>query len=209
MISSTAPPPSFLFLFSILGSRIDTGHLVIFLLNWHVHGVAVVQGDGLIAQGIWFQNTAGPKGHQAVALRVSADRAAFYQCNFDGYQDTLYAHNYRQYYRDCTVMGTIDYIFGNSIAVFQNCRLLAKKSTEAGQTNLYTAQGKTDRSQPTGFSFQECFFDGTSELRRNQKTFKTFLGMPWKPYSTAVLLRSTVQGHIPRAGRHGTTPTMV
>ncbi|KAJ4727906.1 Pectinesterase [Melia azedarach] len=55
-------------------------------------------GEGFIAQNMGFTNTAGPEGHQAVALRVQADRAAIFGCRIDGYQDTLYAHTYRQFY---------------------------------------------------------------------------------------------------------------
>lgn len=158
--------------------------------------VAVVEGQGFKAKGIQVRNTAGPAGHQAVALRVSADKSSFYQCTFDSFQDTLYVHNYRQFYRDCTIKGTIDYIFGNAWAVFQNCRLTAKKSTIVGQVNVYTAQGKTDRGQTTGISFQSCTFDATTDLARNSKAFPTYLGRPWKAYATTVLLRSRILAHV-------------
>lgn len=164
------------------------------------NGYAVVSGTGFLAQGITVQNSAGADGHQAVAVRVSADAVAFHKCSFDSFQDTLYAHNYRQYYRDCQIFGTVDFIFGNSFAVFQNCRLLAKKSTIPSQSNIYTAQGRTDRAQGTGLSFQSCVFDATGDLQKSQKDFKTFLGRPWKPYSTAILLRCTIQGHVDPQG---------
>ena len=72
------------------------------------------------------QNTAGPSGHQAVAVRVSADQVIFYRCIFEGWQSTLHAHTFRHFYRECTISGTVDFIFGNAAAAFQLCNITAK-----------------------------------------------------------------------------------
>lgn len=160
----------------------------------------IVEGPGFIGKAITVRNTAGADGFQAVAMRVSADMAAFYDCVFDGFQDTLYTHTFRQYYRDLTVMGTVDFIFGNGAVAFQNCTIIAKKPPLVGQQNTYTAQGKTDLGQATGLSFQSCTFDGTPELKANKATFKTYLGRPWKPYSTHVNLKCNLMEHIDPEG---------
>ncbi|KAJ6935219.1 hypothetical protein NC652_010274 [Populus alba x Populus x berolinensis] len=65
-------------------------------------------GDGFIAQDIWFQNTARPQKHQAVALRIGADQSVINRCRIDAYQDTLFAHSLRRFYRDCYITGTVD-----------------------------------------------------------------------------------------------------
>ena len=87
---------------------------------------AAVSGRGFIARDMTFRNTAGPENHQAVALRVDSDQSAFYRCSMEGYQDTLYAHSLRQFYRECDIYGTIDYIFGNGAAVFQQCKIYTR-----------------------------------------------------------------------------------
>ncbi|KAJ7559440.1 hypothetical protein O6H91_04G085400 [Diphasiastrum complanatum] len=53
----------------------------------------------------------GAVGRQAVALRISGDKAAFYRCNFHGAQDTLYDDKGRHYFSNCFIQGSIDFIF--------------------------------------------------------------------------------------------------
>ena len=113
--------------------------------------LSAVVGDGFIAKGITFENSAGPSKHEAVAVRSDADLSAFYQCSFVGYQDTLYVHSLRQFYRECDIYGTVDFIFGNAAVVFQNCNLYARKPN-ANQQNTFTAQGREDPNQNTGIS---------------------------------------------------------
>ncbi|KAI9090382.1 hypothetical protein K1719_028717 [Acacia pycnantha] len=93
--------------------------------TFHSATVAVV-GEGFLARDITFENTAGHAKHQAVALRVGSDFAAFYQCDFLGYQDTLYVHHNRQFFISCLITGTVDFIFGNSAALFQDCDIHAR-----------------------------------------------------------------------------------
>ncbi|KAK9292912.1 hypothetical protein L1049_020893 [Liquidambar formosana] len=86
-----------------------------------------VTGEGFIARGITFRNTAGPQNHQAVALRSGSDLSVFYSCGFEGYQDTLYVHSQRQFYKNCYIYGTVDFIFGNAAVVLQNCMIYARR----------------------------------------------------------------------------------
>ncbi|KAL2491948.1 putative pectinesterase/pectinesterase inhibitor 13 [Abeliophyllum distichum] len=76
--------------------------------------------------------------HQAVALRVQADRSVFLHCRMEGYQDTLYAQTHRQFYRSCYITGTVDFIFGDAAAIFQNCMIYAALGTshDTGQWYL-------------------------------------------------------------------------
>ncbi|CAM8914260.1 unnamed protein product [Rhodiola kirilowii] len=142
-----------------------------------------VNGRGFVAKDMGFKNTAGPKKLQAVAVRSSSDKSVFFRCSFDAYQDTLYALSNRQFYRDCVVIGTIDFIFGNAAVVFQNCRIRVRQPLP-GQFNAVTAQGKTDPNQNTGTSVHKCRIDAYDEVL----TARTYLGRPWKSYSTAVVM---------------------
>lgn len=88
--------------------------------------IAAVFGRNFMAREMGFRNTAGPEKHQAVALMTSADQAVFYRCHVDAFQDTLYAHAQRQFYRECNIYGTVDFIFGNSAVVIQTSNILPK-----------------------------------------------------------------------------------
>ena len=93
-----------------------------------MHGnTAAVVGNNFLARDLTIENSAGPSKHQAVALRVGADLSAFYRCSFVGYQDTLYVHSLRQFFRECDIYGTIDFVFGNSAVVLQICNLYARR----------------------------------------------------------------------------------
>lgn len=61
----------------------------------------------------------GAIGKQAVAFRISADTAALLGCRFLGAQDTLYDHVGRHYYKDCYIEGSVDFIFGNGLSLFE------------------------------------------------------------------------------------------
>ncbi|XP_015885999.2 pectinesterase [Ziziphus jujuba] len=154
-----------------------------------------VVGEGFLGVDITFRNTAGPSKGQAVALRNGADLSTFYSCSFEGYQDTLYPHSLRQFYRECDIYGTIDFIFGNGAVVFQNCNIFPRLPIK-GQFDPITAQGRTDPNQNTGFSFQNCTIRAAEDLGAT----KTYLGRPWKEYARTVFMQSFMDKLIDLAG---------
>ncbi|KAH9306464.1 hypothetical protein KI387_010868, partial [Taxus chinensis] len=143
-----------------------------------------VKGSGFIARDMGFENTAGPYKHQAVALRVGSDLSVFYRCSMKGYQDTLYVHSLRQFYRECKIYGTVDFIFGNAAAVLQSCVIMARKPLEE-QTITITAQGRKDPNQNTGISIHDCNITAAPDF----VAVPTYLGRPWKEYSRTVLMQ--------------------
>lgn len=155
-------------------------------------------GDGFIARGITFRNTAGARNHQAVALRSGADLSVFYQCSFEGYQDTLYVHSQRQFYRNCDIYGTVDFIFGNAAVVLQNCNIYPRDPPN--RTNTITAQGRTDPNQNTGIIIHNSRVTAAPDLRPVQGSVRTYLGRPWKEYSRTVFMKTALDGLIDPAG---------
>ncbi|KAL1215887.1 putative pectinesterase/pectinesterase inhibitor 45 [Cardamine amara subsp. amara] len=159
----------------------------------------VAQGEGFMAHSMGFRNTAGPEGHQAVAIRVQSDRSVFLNCRFEGYQDTLYAYTHRQYYRSCVIVGTVDFIFGDAAAIFQNCDIFIRKGLP-GQKNTVTAQGRVDKFQTTGFVIQKCTIAPNEDLKPAKAEFKSYLGRPWKNHSRTVVMESTIEDVIDPVG---------
>ncbi|RHN73756.1 putative pectinesterase [Medicago truncatula] len=158
-----------------------------------------VSGDGFLARDIAIENRAGPEKHQAVALRVNADLTAFYKCAIYGYQDTLYVHSFRQFYRECDIYGTIDFIFGNAAVVLQECDIVSRMPLP-GQFTVITAQSRDNPDEDTGISIQNCSIIATDELYSNSSKVKSYLGRPWRVFSRTVLIESYIDDFIDQKG---------
>jgi len=170
--------------------------------------VAAIEASGFICKNMGFHNTAGAERHQAVALRVQGDLAAFYNCRFDAFQDTLYVHARRQFFRNCVISGTIDFIFGNSAAVFQNCLIITRRPMD-NQQNSVTAHGRTDPNMKSGLVIQNCRLVPDQKLFPDRFKIPSYLGRPWKEFSRLVIMESTIadfikpEGYMPWNGDFG------
>ncbi|BAT82019.1 Pectinesterase inhibitor [Vigna angularis] len=172
------------------GKTVITGkkNVIDGMTTFHTASFAA-SGAGFMARDITFENYAGPVKHQAVALRVGADHAVVYRCNIMGYQDSLYVHSNRQFFRECDIYGTVDFIFGNAAVVFQKCNIYARKPM-AQQKNTITAQNRKDPNQNTGISMHNCRIQPASDLVPVKGSFPTYLGRPWKQFSRTVFMLS-------------------
>lgn len=148
-------------------------------------------GNDFTAKNITFENSSGPVG-QAVAMRVSGDRAFFDNCRFLGFQDTLYpqGEKSRQYYKNCYIEGTTDFIFGWSTAVFENCEIYSK---DGGQ---YITAASTLEENPYGFIFINC------KLTGDAPGGKVYLGRPWRIHAKTVFINTEMGSHIRPEGWH-------
>lgn len=137
---------------------------------------AKISGNRFTAENITFANSAGPVG-QAVALYVDADRAVFKNCKFLGNQDTMYlgGENSRQFFIDCYIEGTTDFIFGPATALFEDCEIKCK-------TNSFITAANTPKGKKFGFVFLDC------KIRADSSVKKVYLGRPWRAYSNVVFI---------------------
>lgn len=134
-----------------------------------------------------------------MALRSSSDLSIFYKCSIEGYQDTLLVHSQRQFYRGCYIYGTVDFIFGNAAAVFQNCLILPRRPLK-GQANVITAQGRADPFQNTGISIHNSRILPAPDLRPVISSVKTYMGRPWMKYSRTVVLQTYLDSVVSPSG---------
>ncbi len=157
-------------------------------LRTYTSYTVLVQGNDCSISNVTIANTAGRVG-QAVALHVEGDKFMAINCNLLGNQDTLYAAttNSRQYYKDCYIEGTTDFIFGEATLVMQNC--IIKSLSDS-----YITAASTRPGQPYGFVFINCKLVAGADAK------KVYLGRPWRPYAKTVFIHTEMGPHILKEG---------
>jgi pectinesterase len=147
-----------------------------------------IDADDFTAENVTFENSAGPKG-QALAIRIDGDRAAFRNCRFLGWQDTILANRGRQYFTNCFVAGHVDFIFGAATVFFENCRIQCLRDG-------YITAASTPESQPFGFVFSNCAIGGETPA------VKTYLGRPWRLNASTIFLNTEMSAVVRPEGWH-------
>ncbi|GLB53426.1 pectinesterase [Neptunitalea chrysea] len=148
----------------------------------------LVQGDDIQLQNLTIKNTSCNQG-QAVALHVEGDRFIAKNCNLLGCQDTLYTatEGSRQYYKNCFIQGTTDFIFGEATVVFKDC-------TIKSLVNSYITAAATPKNQTFGY----VFFN--AHLIAADGVDKVYLGRPWRSYAKTVFISTRMDAHILKEG---------
>ena len=176
--------------------------------NWDVTGTPVgtsgsasvyVHASYITFEDLSFENSAGEGKDiaQAVAVFTDGDFLFFHRCRFLGNQDTLYTYGRygkdggikRNYFLDCYIEGTTDFIFGPSIAYFENCTIHSKK-------NSYVTAASTLPGQKYGYVFKNCTLTAAEGID------KCYLGRPWGAYAKTVFIDCWLGDHILAEGWH-------
>ena len=176
--------------------------------NWPLTGYPIgtsgsatiyIHSSYVTFENLTFENTAGEgkETGQAVAVFTDGDFLFFKNCRFIGNQDTLYTYGRygkdggikRNYFLDCYIEGTTDFIFGPSIAYFENCTIHSKK-------NSYVTAASTLKGQKYGYVFKNC------RLTAAEGITKCYLGRPWGAYAKTVFIDCELGSHILPEGWH-------
>ena len=144
----------------------------------------LVVGDNIKVSNLTIKNSSCNQG-QAVALHVEGDRFVMKNSKILGCQDTLYAatDHSRQYYENCYIEGTTDFIFGQATVVFKSCEI---KSL----ANSYITAAATSKENQFGFVFIDCHLTAKEDIT------KVYLGRPWRPFAKTVFINTTMESHI-------------
>ncbi|CAA6658732.1 unnamed protein product [Spirodela intermedia] len=158
-------------------------------------GSTIVEGEDFIAENITFENSAPQGSGQAVAVRVTADRCAFYNCRFLGWQVRhALLTPWQTVSEDCYIEGSVDFIFGNSTALLEHCHIHCKsqgfitaqsrKSPQSTLTLLLFLRflhrpGRlpSNHIRSSRCSYSRCVITG------NGSSAYASLGRPWGPFA--------------------------
>ena len=155
------------------------------VINTRTSYTFLVSANNFTVENLTIQNDAGFTAGQAVGLEVQGDKAIIRNCRITGNQDILFTSNdnSRQYYEDCYIEGTTDFIFGSSTVWFERCHIHSKK-------NSHVTAASTPQAHTYGYIFNDCVLTGDTVLN------KVSLGRPWRPYANIIYMRCYIDKHI-------------
>ena len=173
----------------------------------------LVDGDNVHFRNCVFENAAGrgsEKG-QAIALYLDGDGITLENCVISGHQDTLFlaplpekeiipggfigpkqfSERKRRtvYFKNCTIKGGVDFIFGGATAYFENCEFV---SVEEG----YVFAPSTPEDVEVGFVATNCRFTADSGVGKGT----CYIARPWRNYAYVSLENCYLGAHIHPAG---------
>ncbi|AED97505.2 pectin methylesterase-like protein [Arabidopsis thaliana] len=139
----------------------------------------IVLSDYFMAVNIILKNSAPMpdgkrKGAQALSMRISGNKAAFYNCKFYGYQDTICDDTGNHFFKDCYIEGTFDFIFGSGRSLYLGTQL----NVVGDGIRVITAHAGKSAAEKSGYSFVHCKVTGTGT--------GIYLGRSWMSHPKVV-----------------------
>ncbi|XP_074310303.1 pectinesterase 1-like [Silene latifolia] len=140
----------------------------------------IVESDYFVGVNLVIANSAprpdGKRvGAQAVALRISGDSAAFYNCKFKGFQDTICDDKGDHFFKDCYIEGTVDFIFGEARSIYLNSEI---RVIPGDPLAYIVAHARKNADGVGGYSFVHCKVTGTGH--------NAFLARAWMEAARSV-----------------------
>ncbi len=163
-----------------------------------------VYSEGFIAKNIYFENSfdyfnppEGVTDLQALAMYCRADKVVFENCIFTGYQDTLEVVEGRQYFKNCTIKGCVDFIFGNNPSVlFDNCDIVSVNRNDKNGGYITAMKGNSgnngEKVATYGLVFKGCRLTAEAGVLDNSVA----LGRPWRADATVAWINCEMGAHI-------------
>ena len=148
-------------------------------------------------EGISFVNSWGHEhrdGPQALALYTLSTRVILNRCGLWSYQDTYrtaYHANDRNFLRNCTIEGGVDFIYGNANVWFDSCKLVINRK-QGG----YIVAPKHKSETRWGYVFHHTLITAPD----NPAETTVWLGRPWHDHPKVVFLHTRTEVNIPPEG---------
>ncbi|XP_021838640.1 pectinesterase 1-like [Spinacia oleracea] len=154
----------------------------------------IVESDYFVGANLIISNAAPRpdgkrKGAQASAMRISGDKAAFYNCKFVGFQDTLCDDKGKHFFKDCFIQGTVDFIFGEARSIYLNTEIHVLSGDPMA---VITAHARKTPTGEGGYSFVHCPVTGTGG--------HALLGRPWMEAARVVYSYCTMSNVVKPEG---------
>lgn len=183
--------------------------------TFRTYTVAVC-ANGVTLKNLRIENDSHDSPHkgQEVAISVCGTDFVAENCTFVSEQDTVFCGplpddlierydgflkdklrkkgSCKQLFSNCTIEGTVDFIFGCADALFENCTIV---SANDGRTGFVAAPAHA-LQQTVGFVFDHCQL----VCHKTMPPQKVFLARPWRDYGKATFLGCTFGAHVKTEG---------
>jgi pectin methylesterase-like acyl-CoA thioesterase/lysophospholipase L1-like esterase len=173
----------------LIGEDRDSTILVynLYAASGALNASTTMNGNNITAMNLTFKNSAGDSA-QALALVTYGDSVVFKNCKLLAKQDTYYGYGIgRVYFKQCFIEGTVDFIYGASIMVFDSCTI------HVIRTGGYITAASTDAGSKFGINFFDCTITNDSTDYRGGVFDSTsnyyYLGRPWHYGPRVVYMR--------------------